>query len=41
MCSECDPNCASACTTAGAGLCDTACNSGYTLNTATYKCQGN
>lgn len=41
MCAACDSNCVTAngCSTNGAGNCDTACKTGYYLD-STFKCKG-
>jgi len=37
---ECDAFCTSGCSTQGAGKCDSACATGYSLNTTDYTCMG-
>ena len=37
---ECDAYCTSGCSTQGGGKCDSACATGYSLNTTDYTCMG-
>jgi len=38
LCIECDAMCTSGCSSQGTGKCDSACQSGYSLNTTDYTC---